>query len=396
MRVAERGWSKTGGTADPGSRLVLRTVRERAGWAIERGLWSNAYRELLRPRSVAVALASVALFVLLMTTIGPLGTMETLRPLLRFAYWGLSAAVTFPLCYAVAAVVLYLTRLGSLVEMVPAVMAAVLFEGLVCMAVVLAADMLFLPPASKPLSPLHTYLTVTVVVGACTFFAHYVVFLRISHGLAAAAERSARGRDLRSGGRDAAPVAPSEARTAAAAAGSVTTTSGNATPFRSGSPRGATPPIRSARDLGTVGAAGTAAPAPRAVVPARRPSPVRGKLAAQQARFHDRLSHTVSRDIIYLKMDDHYVNVRTTGGSCLVLMRFADAVAELGTHGMQVHRSYWVAYRHMLATTRRDGRPMVRVTGGYSVPISRPNLPAVRDELRSKPPAPEGVRKLPR
>lgn len=350
-------------------------------------MWCNAYRELLRPRSVAVALASVALFVLLMTIFGPLGTLETLRPLLRFLYWVLSAAVTFPLCYAVAAVVLYLTRLGSLVEMVPAVMAAVLFEGLVCMAVVLAADMLFLPPASKPLSPLHTYLTVTVVVGACTFFAHYVVFLRISHGLAAAEERSARGPDLRSGDRHAAPVAPSEARTAAAGgAGSATTTSGSATPFRSGSPRGVTPPIRSARDLGTVGAAGTAAPAPRAVAPARRPSPVRGKLAAQQARFHDRLSHTVSRDIIYLKMDDHYVNVRTTGGSCLVLMRFADAVAELGTQGMQVHRSYWVAYRHMLDTIRRDGRPMVRVTGGYSVPISRPNLPAVRDALCSNPP----------
>ena len=86
----------------------------------------------------------------------------------------------------------------------------------------------------------------------------------------------------------------------------------------------------------------------------------------------------MGRDIIFLKVDDHYIDVHTSAGSCLVLMRFADAVADLGALGMRVHRSYWVAYRHMLATVRRDRRTMLRVTGGRNVPISRPCLAAVR------------------
>ena len=129
-----------------------------------------------------------------------LGTLETLEPLPRFAYWSLSAAVTFPLCYALAAVVLYLTRHRSLIEIVPAVVAAVLLEGMLCAAVLLAADLLFVPAHVSPLSPLSTYLTATVVVAVCTFFAHYVVFLRIDQGrivdhgrIAGAGRRSAAG-----------------------------------------------------------------------------------------------------------------------------------------------------------------------------------------------------------
>ena len=281
--------------------------------ATGRGLWRGAYRELLRPRTVAVALASVTLFTVAMTIFGPLGT-STLEPLPRFAYWALCAGITFPLCYAVAAVVLYLTRLASLIEIVPAAAAAVLFEGLVCTAVVLAADSQFLPARTPPLNRAHTYLTVTIVVAVCTFFTHYVVFQRILHNRALSAR-------------------------------------GNAGPVR---PQG----------------------------------DAAAQLTPQQARFHDRLSPTVSRDVVCLRMDDHYVNVYTTGGSCLVLMRFADAVADLGALGMQVHRSYWVAHRHMLTTVRRDGRTMLRVTGGQNVPISRPYLAAVREALRAQPSPP--------
>ena len=102
--------------------------------ATERGLWGDAYRELLRPRTVAIALASVALFVVAMTIFGPLGTLEALGPPRRLAYWAVCAGITFPLCYAWAAVVLYLARHRSLIEIVPAVVAAVLFEGLLCTA----------------------------------------------------------------------------------------------------------------------------------------------------------------------------------------------------------------------------------------------------------------------
>ena len=283
--------------------------------ATARGLWCDAYGEMLRPRTVAVAVASVILFTVAMTIFGPLGTAN-LGLLARFSYWALCAGVTFPLCYAVAAVVLYLLRLGSLIEIASAVAAAVLFEGLVCTAVVLAADSQFLPERTPRLTWAITYLTVTIVVAVCTFFTHYVVFQRILHNRALSA-------------------------------------SGNADP----------------------------------VDP---PDDAVAQFTPRQARFHDRLSRGVSRDIICLEMDDHYVNVHTTSGSCLVLMRFADAVADLGDLGMQVHRSHWVAHRHMVATVRRDGRPLLRVTDGRNVPISRPYLPAVRAVLSAQPSRPVG------
>lgn len=314
-------------------------------FATERGVWSDAYRELLRPRTVAVALVSVALFAVAVTIFGPLGTLEALEPLPRFAYWGLCAAITFPLTYSVAAVALYLTRRRSLIEIVPAVAAAVLFEGLLCTAVVLAADMMLIPARAPPLSPTSTYLTVTVVVAVCTFFAHYVVFQRISQGRTAAG-----------------PAAPRVT--------SGTTAPGDAVPVR--------PPP------------GTSDPSARVAASAGRRSADRTPLTAPQARFLDRLSRTVSRDVIYLKAEDHYVQVQTTGGSCLVRKRFANAVADLGSLGMQVHRSYWVAHRHVLTTVRRDGRTMLRVTGGHTLPISRPFLGAVQETLRGTPlrPAP--------
>ena len=329
-------------------------MRKSARLATERGLWRDAYRELLSPRTVAMALVSVALFVVAMTIFGPLGTL-TVEPLPRFAYWALCAGITFPLCYAWAAVVLYLARRRSLIEIVPAVVAAVLFEGLICTAVVLAADEWFLPAHAPPRDLVSTYLTVTVVVAMCTLFAHYGVFLNLTNRRAAAvADRSPHAAAPPSGRRD------------------DTRGAGRSRP----APPGGTEPREPA-----------AVPANERPE-AREPGALRPPLTPQQARFHARLSRAVSRDVICLEMDDHYVNVYTTGGSCLILMRFADAVAELGGLGMQVHRSHWVARRHMLATVRRDGRTMLRVTGGRNVPVSRPYLPAVRAALRAQPSPP--------
>ena len=342
--------------------------------ATERGPWSDAYRELLRPRTVAVALVSVVLFAVAMTIFGPLGTLETLRPLPRFAYWGLCAGITFPLTYSVAAVALYLSRHRSLVEIVAAATASVLFEGLLCTAIVLAAHMLLVPANAPPLSPGSSYLTVTVVVAVCTFFAHYVVFQRVSQDHKAAdARRSSLGARL-----------PSSAGTPA------TTAPGDSFRPRSVSTRGTVVPFRSPADSAAGRAPGTTEPRARTTQPASARSADRRRLTVQQARFHDRLSRAVSRDVIYLRADDHYVHVYTTDGSCLLRRRLASAVADLGALGMQVHRSYWVAHRHMLITVRSGGRPVLRVTGGQEVPISRPYLAAVRDALRAQSSRPGG------
>ena len=101
--------------------------------------------------------------------------------------------------------------------------------------------------------------------------------------------------------------------------------------------------------------------------------------AAAPPRFLDRLPPEIGRDLVCLRMADHYVEAFTTEGSDLVLMRFADAVAELeGADGMRVHRSYWVARGHVTGSERENGRPTLRLTGGHKVPVSRTYLPAVR------------------
>ena len=113
---------------------------------------------------------------------------------------------------------------------------------------------------------------------------------------------------------------------------------------------------------------------------ADRPVPG-GELAQPSSRFLDRLPRAVGRDIIWLKMNDHYVDVVTTLGRCAILMRFADAIAELEGAGVQIHRSYWVACSHVKGWERRNQRPLLRLTGGQTVPVSRTYLPDVRAAL---------------
>ena len=97
------------------------------------------------------------------------------------------------------------------------------------------------------------------------------------------------------------------------------------------------------------------------------------------ARFLGRLPPELSRDLVFLKMADHYVEAFTTAGSTLVLMRFADAVVELeGTDGLRVHRSYWVARAHVTVAARRRGRTTLHLTGGHEAPVSRGYVADVR------------------
>ena len=104
-----------------------------------------------------------------------------------------------------------------------------------------------------------------------------------------------------------------------------------------------------------------------------------GESGGEAARFLDRLPPELGRDLICLKMADHYVEAFTAAGSTLVLMRFADAVAELeGAGGMRVHRSYWVSRRHVTGAARRNGRVVLSLTGGHEAPVSRGYLAAVR------------------
>ena len=112
---------------------------------------------------------------------------------------------------------------------------------------------------------------------------------------------------------------------------------------------------------------------------ARTEEPLADTGGTDGAAFLRRLPEKVGRDLVCLKMADHYVEAFTTTGSTLVLMRFADAVAELqGADGLRVHRSHWVARRHVVDASRRNGRTVLHMTGGHEIPVSRGHLGDVR------------------
>ncbi len=101
------------------------------------------------------------------------------------------------------------------------------------------------------------------------------------------------------------------------------------------------------------------------------------------AQFFRRLPASLGRDVVYLKMSDHYVEVFTTAGHAVLLMRFGDAMAELEGLGMRVHRSYWVGNDHLERLERRGRRRFLRLTGGRDVPVSRTYLASVEAALEA-------------
>jgi hypothetical protein len=124
---------------------------------------------------------------------------------------------------------------------------------------------------------------------------------------------------------------------------------------------------------------GREAPAPVAAPPLAPDDP-----GPSLQPFLRRLPPGLGADLLCLEMQDHYVRVQTAAGSALLLMRFRDAVAELGDLGMQVHRSWWVAHA-AVAAFEQDGRSLrLRLVDGSFVPVSRANAPDVRAAIERR------------
>jgi len=80
-----------------------------------------------------------------------------------------------------------------------------------------------------------------------------------------------------------------------------------------------------------------------------------------------------------MSMQDHYVVVSTTRGTEMVLMRMADAVAELSSEsGEQIHRSHWVNTDFVAASERDKGQHIVVMKDGKRLPVSRTYIKAAR------------------
>ena len=96
--------------------------------------------------------------------------------------------------------------------------------------------------------------------------------------------------------------------------------------------------------------------------------------------FFERLPVALGRDIISIQSQDHYLRVVTTKGSEMILMRMADAIKELETiNGVQTHRSWWVAKKHIADVMRDNGKVTVVLSDGEVVPVSRGRVKELPD-----------------
>ena len=76
--------------------------------------------------------------------------------------------------------------------------------------------------------------------------------------------------------------------------------------------------------------------------------------------------------ILRLSAEDHYTLTVTSRGRELILIRFSDALSELGdTVGTQIHRSHWIARAAFEALVTREGKLLARLKDGTELPVSR-------------------------
>lgn len=111
-------------------------------------------------------------------------------------------------------------------------------------------------------------------------------------------------------------------------------------------------------------------------------------LAKERPTILTRLEPERRGALLRLSVQDHYTEVVTTRGRQLVLMRFADAMKEVGdTQGLQVHRSHWVADADVVSLRRQAGRLHIVTKDGTEIPVSRSYSAAVQARFATRAPA---------
>lgn len=76
--------------------------------------------------------------------------------------------------------------------------------------------------------------------------------------------------------------------------------------------------------------------------------------------------------VLAIKAEEHYIRLFGADGDELIHYPFSAAVAEMGRqHGLQVHRSFWVARRAIGAFNDDGGKARVTLTNNMDIPVSR-------------------------
>jgi len=75
--------------------------------------------------------------------------------------------------------------------------------------------------------------------------------------------------------------------------------------------------------------------------------------------------------VVLLTADLHYLKVHTPRGRTMLLYNLSEAESELRGQGIRVHRSHWVADRHVLGLRRKGSSLICQLSGGLEAPVSR-------------------------
>ena len=112
-----------------------------------------------------------------------------------------------------------------------------------------------------------------------------------------------------------------------------------------------------------------------------RPRIIHAAQASSAPKFMERLPFRLrDSELFAVEAEDHYLRVRTSKGSDLILMRLSDALAELdGLEGAQTHRSWWVAKGGIADVRRSGGRVVLVLKDGSEAPVSRTHAKALRE-----------------
>jgi hypothetical protein len=85
-----------------------------------------------------------------------------------------------------------------------------------------------------------------------------------------------------------------------------------------------------------------------------------------------------------ISAEDHYTLTVTSRGRELILIRFSDALSELGeTVGTQIHRSHWISRACFDTLVSREGKLLARLKDGTELPVSRSFAAEVRAKIAS-------------
>jgi len=291
-----------------------------------------------------------------------MGTLETLTLLQRFSYFGVITIFAAPLCFVSGFFILYIMRNRSAVYVTFALAVTCSVVAAPCSALAMVLYGAFHDGAYPTVSFFGVYSFGVLVSGVGTEFAFYVLYQRVS--------RTARTAGGAEAGFPISPIAPHESEHATGAttvAGGTVSEGGRTSKDSAHLADGA-----NAADLTETGGA---------LSPAEEPS---DSASGETDRL--RLPPEIGRDIVYAHVSGHYVEVVTTSGKAVVYMRLADVVGALEGQGMQTHRSYWAAHRHIVRMHSDGHRIVLHLTGGHRVPVGRSFRNAVRACLKRRPP----------